>query len=241
MSTTMFSRIRITRLLWVVLVAVGLLGVLSAATAQPLSSQGYTASEIGLDAYQFVGRIDQDGATFTGYGYLYDIQGANPGALFTNPLNPAPSTAYITYYATATLSSRAVITDAVRAIFALNSVGNITFYYQATPSASLDDPQSFANGTAVTTASMHFQDILSVQGPSRGLSEGKGEFTVLTAEPFTLGGKTVLFGRPGRVHHISTLGDAVRTDAQIPQSSVLLAGNAVHWGFLQSFLPNVMR
>jgi hypothetical protein len=238
------SIIRIRRFFWVGIVALGLLVLLLAATGKQLSSQGNTAREIGvgapgMGAYQFAGRIDQDGFEFTGYGYLYDVQGLAPNELFADPLNTSETTARFTYYATATLTSRAIVTDPVRGIFALDSVGQITFYYQSTPSASFDDPQSFAEGTPIATASVRFQDILSVQAPNRGIAVGNGEFSVLTAEPFTFGEETVRFGRPGIVYRISTFGDGVRTDPLIPQSSVLLAGNAVDSGFRQTFLPTV--
>ena len=215
----------------------GLLLIFLAVTGQRLSSQGGNVSEIGLDGYQFVGRIDQNGASFTGYGYLYDMTGVSPDKLFSDPYNPSEETAHFTYYATATLSSCAVLTDAVRSIFALDSTGEITFYYQATPAASFADPGSFAEGEAVTNASLHLQDILTVQAPNRGLSNGNGVFDVLTAQSFEFDGGDVRLGRPGRSYRITTVGDAVRTDAAIPQSSVLLAGSAFGAGGNQAFLP----
>ncbi len=234
-----FNRSR--RLFWVVAVALGLLITLLMATGQQLYSHGDTTREIGADAYNYVGRIDQDGVNFVGYGYLYDMQGLAPNELFSNPYNPSETTAYFTYYATATLSSRAVVTDPVRAIFALDSVGEITFYYQSYPSASFENPESFANGTPIANASVHFQDILSVQGPNRGISVGNGEFAVLTSAPFTFGEETLRFGHPGLVHQVSTFGDALRTDPIIPQSSVLLAGNAIRSSFPHTFLPSIAR
>ena len=239
MSTMQDRIIRLRKPFLVVLLTLGLLASLLLVTRQHLSSQEEPVTGIGLGTYQFVGRIDQVGVNFTAYGYLYDVQGVAPQDLFSNPLNPSESTAYLTYYATATLSSRAALADDVRSIFALDSVGEITYYYQATPAASFENPQSFAYGTAVTTASLRFQDILSVQGPDRGLAVGNGAFSILTAEPFTLGGDTVRFGLPGRAYQVSTWGDALRSDAVIPQSSVLLAGNAVAAGFWQTFLPYV--
>lgn len=241
MSTTKVGLIRIRRMFWVSVVTFGLLVLLSAATAQELRSQGTTVTEIGSGMYQFVGRIDQYGTQFTAYGYVYDIQGVSPDQLFSYPSNPSETTAHFTYFATAMLSSRAVLTDAVRSIFALDSVGEITYHYQSSPSASFDDPQSFANGTAVTTATLQLQDILTVQGPNRGLANGSGEFAVLAADPFTFGSETVRFGHAGKVYRVSTFGDAVRTDSLIPQSSVLLAGNAVDLAMWQTFLPNVTR
>lgn len=240
-STIPHANIRIRRLLWVGITTLGLLAIVLIVTRQQLNSQGETATDIGSSSYQFIGRIDQDGLNFTGYGYLYDVQGVAPQDLFADPLNPSESTAHLTYYTTATLSSRAVVTDELHSIFALNSLGDITYYYQATPSASFENPQSFANGAAVTSAALHFQDVLSVQGPNRDLATGNGGFAILTAEPFMLGYETVRFGVPGSSYQISTWGDALRSGSLIPQSSVLLAGNAVGSGPRQAFLPYVAR
>lgn len=229
MSIARLSFVRKRQQFWVGIITLVLLVLFSAATARQLHSQGKSVTEIGSGAYQFVGRIDQVGAQFTAYGYLYDIEGLSPSELFSDPLNPSETTAHFTYYATATLSSRAVLTDAVRAIFALDSLGEISYYYQSTPAATFDDPQSFANGTAVTTATTQLQNILTVQGPSRGLANGSGEFTVLSADQFTFGGENVRLGHPGKVYRVSTFGDAVRTDPATPESSVLLAGDAVDY------------
>jgi hypothetical protein len=232
---------RIPRLAWVTGATLALVGVLLVASGQRLSSQGSNVGELGLDGYQFAGHIDQNGTAFIGYGYIYDIQGIAPTALFSDPYNPSAETAHFTYYATASLTSRAVLTDAVRGIFALDSLGEINFYYQETPGASFDDPESFAQGEDVTSASLRLQDILTVTGPNRGLASSSGDFDVLTATSFEFGGDTVRFGRPGRRYRVSTFGDAVRSDALIPQSSVLLAGSADGAGSNQAFLPHVNR
>ena len=226
MTTARRNIIRLRKPLRLGLITLGVLVLLSAATARQLQSQGNSVTEIGSGNYQFVGRIDQVGTQFTAYGYLYDIQGLSPHEVFEDPSNPAETTAHFTYYATATLSSRAVLADAVRSLFALDSVGEITFYYQATPEANFADPESFTNGAAVTTATVQLQDILTVTAPNRGLANGSGEFKVVTAAQFELGDETVRFGRPGNSWRVSTFGDAVRTDAIIPESSVLLAGDA---------------
>lgn len=240
MFNAYIGNIRLRRLFWVGVIALAPI-LLLLATGQELHSQENQVTEISSDNFQFVGRIDQDGLDFTGYGYVYDIEGVAPQELYSDsdPINGSEETAHFTYYATASLTSRAVVTDAVRAIFALDSVGEITYYYQDSPSASFGDPQSFAQGTAVTTATISLQDILIVQAPNRGLAEGQGEITVLSAEPFTFGGETVQFGRPNKTYRVSTSGDAVRTDPVTPESSVLLAGDAAHIPFWQSFLPIV--
>lgn len=126
-------------------------------------------------------------------------------------------------------------------MFALDSVGLITFYHQPTPSATFSNPLSFAGGTSIATASLHYQDMLSVQSPNRGLVTGKGEFDQITAPTFMLGAESYRFGRPGMIHYVSTFGDALRTDAVIPISSVLLIGNANGTRQLQSSLPSVQN
>ena len=243
MSQALFPTARVRRSLIVVGVALLLLTLLLAATGQRLASQGgikeIGVGDPGLGAFQFAGHIDQDGTDFTGYGYLYAVDGLTPLQISSNPLNASETTAHFTYYATATLSARAIVTDAVRGIFALDSVGTITYYYQATPSADFSDPQSFALGTPIATAAVKFQDILNVQSPNRGIAVGNGEFAVQTAVPFNLGAETVRFGRPGLVYRASTFGEGLRTDPITPKSSVLLAGSAVHSGFQKTFLPAV--
>lgn len=59
----------------------------------------------GLNLYEFVGRVDQAGVAFTGYGYLSYLRGMDNSQIFSNPLNPSEGTAHFTYYATATLTS----------------------------------------------------------------------------------------------------------------------------------------
>ena len=238
--------VRFRKLLVMGAVAIGLVALLLVASGQQVSTQATTGTEIGVggpgaNAYQYAGHIDQDGASFTGYGYVYDVEGLSTTELFTDPINTSPATAHITYYATATLTSRAVVTDATRAIFALDSVGQITFYYQSAPTADWPSPSSFANGTPIATASISFQDILNVQAPNRGISVGNGEFTVETVTPFDFDGNTLVFTRPGLTYRIFTTGEGLRTDALIPQSSVLLAGNAVTPGLWQMYLPSLLN
>lgn len=232
------GNLTLRRLFWVGLIVLAPI-LLLLATGQELHSQENEVTEISADNFQFAGRIDQDGLDFTGYGFIYDIEGIAPQELFSDSdaINGSEETAHFTYYATANLTSRAVVTDTERGIFALDSVGEITYYYQHSPSADFDDPDSFTEGTAVTTATISLQDILTVQAPNRGLAMSQGEITVLTAETFTFGADTVRFGRPDKTYRVSTTGDAVRTDPLIPQSSVLLAGDAAHIPFWQSFLP----
>jgi hypothetical protein len=187
----------------------------------------------GVNLYEFVGRVDQTEFAFVGYGYVSYLRGLDNDQIFSDPLNPSETTAHFTYYSTATLTSRAVISS----VFALDSVGPVTFYYQATPSATFDDPQSFAAGTPIATGVIRYQNILSVQAPNQGISNGIGEFVQQTASPFTLGSTEYQFGQPGLVERMTTFGQATRTDAILPRSFVVLAGNAVDTGQRNITLP----
>lgn len=187
----------------------------------------------GRNAYEVIGRIDQNDLNFTGYGYLTYIRDLNNAEIFTNPLNPSEDTARFTYAATATLTSRAVLTD----VFTLNSQGTVTFYFtQSPPDRSFDNPSSFAIGTPIATASVRYQDILLVQSPNKGLATGVGEVTQLNAPAFTLNGQSYQFGQPNLLFRLSTIGNATRTNIDPPISFVLLSGNAVTSG-QQTFLP----
>jgi hypothetical protein len=188
---------------------------------------------VGRNAFEVIGRIDQNNLDFTGFGYLTYIKDLDNADIYTNSLNPSEDTARFTYSATSTLTSRAVLTD----VFALDSLGTITFYFiQSPPDRSFGDPSSFASGTPIATASFRYQDILLVQSPNKGIATGVGELTQLNAYAFTLNGQSYQFGQSNLLYRLSTVGNGTRTNIAPPVSFVLLSGNAVTSG-RQTFLP----
>jgi hypothetical protein len=191
----------------------------------------------GQNAFEFIGRIDQNNLNFSGVGYLTYIRGLNNADIYTNPLLSSEDTARFTYVATATLTSRAILTD----VFVIDSQGLITFYFTPSPpDRSFDNATSFASGTPIATASIRYQDILLVQSANKGLATGVSEVTQLNAPAFTLNGQSYQFGQPNLLYRFSTVGNGTRTNVDPPISFVLLAGNAVTTG-QQSFLPIVNR
>lgn len=211
-------------------------------TLQPLRIVKAAPLQVGIgtrgqNAFEFIGRIDQNDLNFTGFGYLTYIRDLNNAEIYTDPLNPSEDTARFTYVATATLTSRAILTD----VFVIDSQGTITFYFtQSPPDRSFDDSASFASGTPIATASMRYQDILLVQSPNKGLATGVSEVTQLNAPAFTLNGQSYQFGQSNQFYRLSTMGNGTRTNIAPPISFVLLAGNAVTSG-QQSFLPIINR
>jgi hypothetical protein len=211
----------------------GLLLLRSAEAASPQVGIGLA----GRNAFEFIGRIDQDDFDFAGHGYLTHVKGLSNAEIYSNPAYPSEDTARFTYVATATMTSRAILTD----VFVLNSQGTITFYFtQDPPYRDFNDPSSFASGTPIATASMYYQDILLVQSPNKGLATGMSEMTQLTASSFTLNGQSYQFGQPNVMYSLSTVGNGTRTSLDPLVSSVLLAGNAVTSG-RQALLPLIMR
>jgi hypothetical protein len=204
------------------------------ATAAPLQVGVGTA---GQNAFEFIGRINQNDVNFTGFGYLTYIRDLNNAEIYTNPAYPSEDTARFTYVATATLTSRAILTD----VFVIDSQGTITFYFtQSPPNRSFDNSASFASGTPIATASIRYQDILLVQSPNKGIATGVSEATQLNAPVFTLNGQSHQFGQSNLLYRLSTVGNGTRTNLDPPISSVLLAGNAVTSG-RQSFLPIITK
>ncbi|MEJ2304569.1 MAG: hypothetical protein P8Y14_23835 [Anaerolineales bacterium] len=229
-STSPHLNLVVSVILGIILVLIVSLVLLMPAEAAP-PHVGVATS--GRNAFEFIGRIDQDDINFTGYGYLTYIRDLNNAEIYSDPVNPSESTARFTYMATATLTSRSVLTD----VFVLDSQGTITFYFtQYPPSRSFDNPASFASGTPIATASMRYQDILLVQSANKGLATGVSEMTQLDASAFTLNGQSYQFGQPNLLYRLSTVGNGTRTNLDPLTSFVLLAGNAVTSG-QQSFLP----
>jgi hypothetical protein len=233
--------------LWVVLIVLALLAGLTSLTAgwKLIPAEAAPADvdigSAGRNAIEFIGRINQEGPDFTGFGYLTYIRDLDDEHLFTNAGPPSEETARFTFYATATMSSRAVLSD----VFVINSLGTMTFYFDSDPSGrDFDDPDSFTSGTAIATASMRYQDILLVQGPNKGLATGVAEVDQLTATAFTLDGDSYTLGQPGLFYRFSSVGNGTRIDdppnPNFPRSFVLFAGNAVTTG-QQVLLPILTR
>ena len=121
------------------------------------------------NAFEFIGRIDQNDLDFSGFGYLTYIKGFSNADIYSDSLYPSEDTARFTYVATATLTSRAILTD----VFVINAEGTLTIYFTETPyDRSFDSAASFASGTPIATTSMRYHDILLVQSPNKGLASG---------------------------------------------------------------------
>ena len=194
----------------------------------------------GQNAVEYVGRVDQDGGNFTSYGYLTRIGGLTDTLLFSGTIPFVNETnARFTFYTTATLTSRYVISS----VFVIDSIGTTVYYYNPSGGAHFGDPTSFAVGQPIVTATVRAQNILNVQAPNLGVSTNFGEFTQTGVGSFILDGQTYELGRVGLMERLFSTGEGTRTNAVIPQSFTVLSGNAVVTGLpgQQSFMPIIIR
>lgn len=232
------SASRYLRLMGLVVLAVALLLMIN----QPLGRTEAASPQVGIgttqqNAFEFIGRIDQDNLDFSGFGYLTYVKGLGNAEIYADPLNPSEDTARFTYVATANLTSRAILTD----VFVINAQGSMTIYFTETPyDRSFDSAASFASGTPIATTAMRYHDILLVQSPNKGLASGTNELTQLSASTFSLNGQDYQFGQPNQFYRLTSIGNATRTNTDPPVSFVLLAGNATTTGQVV-FLPVVTK
>lgn len=237
-SLSVESTSRYLRLIGLVALGVALLLIIN----RPVMSTEAASPQVGIgsthqNAFEFIGRIDQNDLDFSGFGYLTYIKGFGIDDIFTDSLLQSEDTARFTYVATATLTSRAILTE----VFVINAEGYMTIYFDETPyGRSFDNPASFASGVPIATTSMRYHDILLVQSPNRGLASGVTELTQLGASAFNLSGQDYQFGKPNQFYRLTSIGNATRTNADPPVSFVLLAGNATTTGHVV-YLPLAVR
>ncbi len=222
---------------------VGLLLVVTALLAAGQSAAAVGPVEVGsaiggVNAVEFVGRIDQNGANFVSYGYLTHISGLTDTLLFSGTL-ATESNAFFTFHSTATLTSRSVISG----VFVVDAVGTTIYYFNPAPGASFSNPASFASGVPIVTATVRSQNITNVQAPNLGIGTNFAEFTQTGVSPFTLSGTPYQLGRVGLLERLFSTGEGTRTDPVTPKSFTVLAGNAVVTGVpgQQGFMPLVIR
>jgi hypothetical protein len=231
--------------LFAVALAAALLAVpgLRGSKAEAVGPADYGAQEVGVaptgwNALEFVGRIDQDGGYLTSYGYLTYVRGLSSSAVFTEPFTTTETTARFTYYATSTLTARAVISNVTE----LNVAGETTFYFHPYGAqADFGNPASFTSGTPVGSATGRLQNILNVQAPNLGVSTGFGELVRQTAGVFTLGAQSYQFGRVGLMEREFFTGEGTRTDPIVPRSFIVGGGNTLVVGQQGPYMPLIVN
>jgi hypothetical protein len=204
-------------------VGAGLGSVPVAEAADAASATGEVGvAPVGGTASRLVGRIDQNGGHFVGYGYYTLVAGLSQAELFSQVGNPlAESTAYFTFSGTASLVQRSALESEV---FVLDVVGKLDHYYNSSPSASFADPASFARGLRVGTSEFSLQDVLNVFAPNEGIAELEGPVTQLSSKSFRHHGRLFHFGRRNLRTQLIASGRGTRSNPNPPVVSLSLAG-----------------
>jgi hypothetical protein len=180
----------------------------------------------GQTTQELVGRVHQDIAAFTEYGYLTHLAGLPDAALFSDPAQRDEAHARFTFYAQHTLSARSVIDT----LFALTIGGRTTMYFTAKPSRNAQDPASFAKGTKIATYSVRGHDILNVQAPNQGIATATASFAQTQAGTFALAGKQYRFGTVGFNQRLAATGEGKRSSINPLVSDIAIAGDVVATG-----------
>jgi hypothetical protein len=211
------------------------------ASSQPATAAGPVevgAAIGGVNAVEFVGRVEENGLNFVSYGYLTHISGLTDTLLFSSTLTDA-NNAHFTFYSTATLTSRFIISS----VFTIDAVGQTVYYFHPASGADSSNPASFASGVPIVTATIRSQTINNVQAPNVGVDTNFAEFTQTGVSPFTLNGIAYQLGRVGILKRLFYTGENKRTDPITPKSFTVMVGNAVVTGVpgQVGFIPLILR
>jgi hypothetical protein len=181
-------------------------------------------SESADNAVELSGRIDQNGPTFKGYGFVTRLDGVDSSALTVGGGSEiTEKDARLTFVFDTELTSRAIVGDS----FSVATEGTATFYLNDQPEASFDDSDSFAAGEEVASGRLRVTDAVTVYAPNRGIATATGSLELEDASSFDLGGTEAEIGGSGDEFRVTLTGRGIRTDALIPESNFDFAGQLV--------------
>ena len=177
----------------------------------------------GENAYESLGRSDQDGPVLRHYGYLTHIFGSPDAALFSDPTTRTEATARFTFVATTTWDARHEFGN----IIVTSAPGTVTIFFNEAPSADFDNPESFASGQPIATFSVRYYNVLNVQAPGQGNSSLVADLIQQSTNSFTLNGRLLRLGRRGLQERIQASGQGTRIQVDPVRAFFLLGASAV--------------
>ena len=183
----------------------------------------------GQNAMEFIG-TGREGATgIMPVGYFTHIDGLPDELLFSDPSTRTEATARFTFAGVPVAGSRTVLGT----LASSSGTATFTFYFNATPGANFNDPSSFTKGQPIaayaarTHSVLHILVPISAAGPGKALISAAGDVIQNRAVAFALQDRLYVLGRAGQRLRVSAQGDAVVTQVNPPQASVVLAGELV--------------
>ena len=214
-----------------VLVAISLL-VVPAITVRAATGFDHAPRVVGLardgeTTLEFVGKVDQNGGSFTFIGYLTRVKGLDEASLFAGGDSTARTekTARFTISGETTLTSRSIVGK----VFVVDSTGRLDIFFDETPSGSVDftDPGSFSQGDLIASFNTNFQNSISVTAPNEGISKGWGVLAQTRAEHFRLDGRRIQFGQTGQRQRVFAAGKGSKAAEDPIISEIFITGNTV--------------
>jgi hypothetical protein len=149
---------------------------------------------IGDIAFEVVGQVSNLAPNISNqYGYLSMISGLSAGQIFTtaDPAAQNETTALFTFFTDA-VTERVIVNGR---LLIINRTGSTTIYFDDTPDGNFADPDSFRDGSPTVVMDYRQQVILDT-GES-GTFTVANLLTVVSAEPFEIGGERFQLGKRG--------------------------------------------
>lgn len=177
-------------------------------------------------AFEFVGKVAQNGTVFTVSGYVTHIKGADDSVLFTGTgaAEQTEATARLTFAGTLQTIEAAAVG---KQLHALAVAGTLTFYAHDQGGADFSANSGFDTGSTVATAAVRVQDVISVYAPQQGLASGAGDLAWQSSSPFSLAGQQLQLGTGGTSLRISFSGVGTLTQPTPPVATIDIAGYGV--------------
>ena len=193
------------------------------------AQQEVAAAPTGLRAFDYVGRVIQQGDDFHTFGYLTYIRGLDDALLFSDPEHRNEKTARFTFYSKTKLTSRAVVGN----LFNVNLSGGLIVYVrEPQPQATFEGAEAYKHfqATPIAFNEVHGQSIITITTPNGGINTAHLEGKQLQTPAFSIGGKTYRFGRADNYFKYSHTGAGKRTKPEPIEAEIWIAGQAVSHG-----------
>jgi hypothetical protein len=175
-----------------------------------------------------IGRIDQEGPRFEGYGYVIHLSGAEDALLFaqgtsgeSDAVEASEDSAKLTFSFSTDLTSRAIHPP----IFTTESEGTIDFYFSEQPAGNFDDPASFTEGERVAGGALAVDTTVSVFAPNSGNVTADGTFEQESSSSFELEDGSHNLGEEGLEMRVSMKGQGELLDPELPRSVIDFSGD----------------
>jgi hypothetical protein len=208
-------------------------GVLLVGVAEA-GAQGPGVRSVGAGAtdrrsIEFLARVQQTGRDLSAVGWLTHVQGLSASQLVTgatpvastDPAASDPGVRRLTVVVDARLQSISALGTAITG----HGVGRAAIHLHPSGGARLDDPASFAAGTAVATFTLSFSHSLAIDTPDRAGATFAADLVQRGARVFTLGGRRHQLGRPALPWSLRATGRGERSDPATPRSQFFLSGD----------------